>query len=61
MVDTIYLDDKFNVVPKERATRFERYEYDGNGRVVIRIYGTLDNPLSSRFSQVSGSVKVSEK
>lgn len=61
MTDTIYLNEKLEVVPKEKATRYERYEYDKRRRIVLRIYGTLINSSASRLSQVSGSVKVSEK
>jgi hypothetical protein len=42
MNNTIYLNDKNEVVPKSEATHFERYEYDNRGRVILRIYGEVD-------------------
>lgn len=62
MSDVIYLNDKNEIVPKDKATHYEMYQYDISGNVVIRIYGDIGkSSSSSSLSQVSGSVKVSEK
>ena len=39
--DIIYLDDKNNVVDKNKAVKYEQYKRDKSGNVIQRIYGIL--------------------
>jgi hypothetical protein len=41
MNDIIYINDKNEVVDKDRATRFEQYIRDDKGNVIQRIYGYI--------------------
>ena len=41
MNNTIYLNDKNEVVKKELATKYEQYVLDRYGNVIQRIYGTF--------------------
>ena len=46
--DTIYLDDKNNVVDKKDAVKYEQYKRDKSGKVIQRIYGILNTQKNKR-------------